>query len=108
MHSTTPRLATMCWVCSAPDSPPKRCPIPDLDPVWDLAQDHELKAVFDCALPEVRPEAEALADGPPLPPTARAFVERPCYRPPGSFRCFYLCLHWPADGVRPGGVLAVK
>lgn len=51
---------------------------------------------------------ERITSDVPCPPTARTFVQRPAYRPPGSFRCFYVSPTW-LDGDAPSGdVLAIK
>ena len=44
----------------------------------------------------------------PLPPTARTFVAKPSYRPPGSFRAFYVSPSWLSGEAPVGGVIAIK
>ena len=62
-------------------------------------------AAVDCG---TRRYLERIAVDVPLPPTARTFVEKPAYRPPGSFRCFYVSPTWLGGGAPAGDVIAIK
>ena len=43
-----------------------------------------------------------------MPPSAQVFVARPAYRPPGSYRCFYVNPSWHEGTFPDDGVMAVK
>lgn len=75
-----------------------------------LAESPELAAAARDVEPWLGPALDTLLRELPLPKTVTSFIERPFYRPPGSYRCFYYC---PSTLARPGddpgrAVLAIK
>lgn len=86
----------------------------ELQPVWSFTAEHpELREALAETEPWLAPALETLAIRLPLPETVGAFVARPFYRPPGSYRCFYYCpssLHDEGSGRSAGGraVVAIK
>lgn len=62
------------------------------------------------AEPWLLPAINALAEGLPLPKTVAPFIDKPFFRPPGSYRSFYYCPSTlaPAEFGASGAVMAIK
>jgi hypothetical protein len=87
----------------------RRHPIRNPEPVWCYRDSAALRELVERQVsPWVQKTASSLALEPVVPPTVRSFVERPYYRPPGSFRCFYHLMTWPDEPCPQAEVIAVK